>query len=116
MANFRIEVNTYGWSCDCCGSGNHWRITLVDCFCGTESVLWVASYNDQFGGVLSDGDELLERRLYDEDQVKDFAQGMKKALEVLGHKVELVEYDEPCVQEVVGQDEYEEWPYDYKDC
>lgn len=44
-----LDVTTYYWECECCGSGEHYEITT------SEGKTY--SHNDQFGGKLREQDD-----------------------------------------------------------
>jgi hypothetical protein len=82
MTDYRIEVNTYNWSCECCGSGEHIAIDLFD----GEFRIWGTSLNDQFGGVFRDGDDDSISLRCGYEPVVDT---MIAVLKALGHNVNL---------------------------
>lgn len=83
MAVYKIEVNTHFWECECCGSGEHFDITIYQ----EGDRIWGYSQNDQFGGSYRSGDDE-SIKVYD---YEEFVCGLKVALEVTGNIV-LVEY------------------------
>lgn len=46
MKNITFKVSTYEWECDCCGSGEHYKIHVPE-------LNKTFSRNDQFGGKLN---------------------------------------------------------------
>ena len=80
MTDYTIEVNTQNWYCECCGSGTHFDITLLE----GEFTLWGTSRNDQFGGTYRDGDDE-SIQLYGGYEV--VVDSMAAALKALGHTV-----------------------------
>ena len=80
MTDYTIEVNTQNWYCECCGSGTHFDITLLE----GDKRLWGTSRNDQFGGTYRDGDDE-SIQLYGGYEV--VVDSMAAALKALGHTV-----------------------------
>ena len=83
MSNYTLSVTTTNWHCECCGYGTHFSIVLFE----EDQRVWSTSRNDQFGDVL---DEAVDEEM-DLHRWEDFVKGMKKALEIAGHNVLLVE-------------------------
>jgi hypothetical protein len=83
MAHYTIDVMTVNWYCECCGSGAHWYVTLFE---GPKNTrVWGTSRNDQFGGVLRDGDDTTVTF----HNYEDLVEAIKLTLELLGHTVTL---------------------------
>ena len=86
MSQFKVLYKAIPWHCDCCGSGEHGSLTLYEKIFDDFLPIWSGSYNDQFGGVLREGDKEI-KGVY--ESFDNFASGFKTALEALGHTVEL---------------------------
>lgn len=77
-----ITLEQREWECECCGNGSHIRISW-----SVDGVKTVYSRNDQFGGVLSDGDIKYDKPSY---TVEEFCEGVKAGLISAGYSAEVV--------------------------
>jgi hypothetical protein len=86
MSQFKLLAITTPWECECCGSGEHLSIALYEHVFEDYYIVWRGSYNDQFGGTLQEGDELIHTVYGDSS---DYINGMAMGLIALGHTVEI---------------------------
>lgn len=84
MSKYTIRYKTSNWYCECCGTGSHWELDLLQ----DGKQIWGTSRNDQFGGTYRSGDDETIS-IYDPT---DFVKGMEKALLTLGHTVDIEEH------------------------
>jgi hypothetical protein len=80
MSDIKILCITFPWGCDCCGYGQHVAVSIYD----NKVLIWRGTYNDQFGGPLTEGDEVIRT-----SDAYEYVSGMRKAYEVMGHEVTL---------------------------
>ena len=80
--SYKLLSESIYWQCECCGSGEHSRVTLEDEAGNT--LVW--SCNDQFGGTLG-GSNSKDLEMGNVETASDFAKGIAEILKWQGHEV-----------------------------
>ena len=83
--SYKLLAESIYWHCECCGSGEHSRVTLSK----EDNQLAIWSQDDQFGGPLGEGDLPMGRVT----NVQSFAEGIASYLRLIGEECH-VEYRE----------------------
>lgn len=77
-----IDIEKYQWECDCCGNGDHVRISWA-----VDGKKTVYSRNDQFGGPLNKETDL--EFDFPCDYATEFAEGIKAGLISAGYSAKV---------------------------